>query len=173
MEIWMSKRLTPIAAAFLAVSLLFGGPAASQSMPPETMAAARELVAAMRAGEQFKAVLPIILQQLKPIITQGRPEVARDFDAVLPALQELVNTRSDAMASMLEGIVAVYARNFTVEEMRQITAFYGQPIGQKLLDKMPIVAQESMAVGQQWGQSIATELQKLVTEELRKRGHKI
>ena len=169
----MAKRRTPIAAAILAVSILLSGPAAAQSPSPESMIAARELVVAMRAGEQFKAVLPILLQQLKPIITQGRPEVARDFDAVLPALQELVSTRSDAMAKMLEGIVEVYARNFTVAEMRQITAFYGQPIGQKLLDKMPVVAQESMAVGQQFGQSIATELQRLVTEELRKRGHKL
>jgi len=173
MEILMPKRHTPIPAVFLAVSILFCGPAAAQSSSPEAMAAARELVVAMRASEQFKAVLPIILQQLKPIITQGRPEVARDFDALLPALQELVNSHSDAMAKMLEGIVEVYARNFTAEEMRQITGFYGQPIGQKLLDKMPVVAQESMAVGQQFGQSIATELQRLVTEELRKRGHKI
>src|SRR5712671_3112841 len=166
MEVLMPKRLTPIAAVFLAVSILVGGQAAAQTPSPEALTVARELVVAMRAGQQFRAVLPIILQQLKPIITQGRPEVARDFDAVLPALQELVNTRSDAMASMLEGIVAVYARNFTVEEMRQITAFYGQPIGQKLLDKMPIVAQESMAVGQQWGQSMAPELQRLITAEL-------
>jgi hypothetical protein len=57
--------------------------------------------------------------------------------------------------------------------MRQLITFYRQPIGQKLLEKTPIVAQESMAVGQQFGQSIAVELQRLVTEELRKRGHKI
>ena len=169
----MPKRLNPIAAAFLVVSILASGPTAAQTPSPEAMTVARELVVAMRAAEQFKAVLPLILQQLKPIITQGRPEVARDFDAVLPALQELVNSNSDAMKSMLEGIVAVYARNFNIEEMRQITAFYGQPIGQKLLDKMPVVAQESMAVGQQFGQSIATELQRLVIEELRKRGHRI
>src|SRR5947207_6672728 len=173
MEVFMPKRLAPIAAMFVAFSIVVGGPAALQSVSPEATSAARELVAAMRAAEQFKALLPLILQQLKPVITQGRPEVARDFDAVLPALQEAVNSHSDAMATMLEGIVAVYARNFTVDEMRQITAFYRQPIGQKLLDKMPVVAQESMTVGQQFGQSIATELQRLVTEELRKRGHKI
>jgi len=173
MEILMPKLLTPIAAVLLAVSILVGGQAAAQTPSPEALTVARELVVAMRAGQQFRAVLPLILQQLKPVITQGRPEVARDFDAVLPALQEVINSRSDAMAAMLEGIVAVYARNFTIEEMRQITAFYGQPVGQKLLDKMPVVAQESMDVGRQFGQSIAGELQRLVIEELRKRGHKI
>ena len=87
----MPKRLTPIVAVFLAVSILVGGRAAAQTPSPEAMTVARELVVAMRAGEQFKAVLPLILQQLKPVITQGRPEVARDFDAVLPALQEVIN----------------------------------------------------------------------------------
>jgi len=169
----MPTRFTPFAAGFLAVCLFVSTPAASQTPSPEATAAARELVVAMRAAEQFKAVLPIIMQQLKPVITQGRPEVARDFDAVLPALQEVVNTRGDAMVTLIDGIVAVYARNFTVDEMRQITAFYQQPIGQKLLEKMPVVAQESMTVGQQWGQSIAGELQRLVTEELRKRGHRL
>src|SRR5262245_20786833 len=118
MEVWMPKRLTSIAAIFLVIAIFSGGPAASQSASPEATSTARDLIIAMRAADQFKALLPLILQQLKPIITQGRPEVARDFDAVLPALQELVNTRSDAMAAMLEGLVAVYARNFTVEEMR-------------------------------------------------------
>ena len=98
---------------------------------------------------------------------------AADDDTRITALGLDAAPRSDAMAAMLEGIVAVYARNFTIEEMRQITAFYGQPVGQKLLDKMPVVAQESMDVGRQFGQSIAGELQRLVIEELRKRGHKI
>jgi uncharacterized protein len=162
MEVWMSK--TPIAAAFLAVALLFGGPAASQSS---------ELIVTMRVADQFKALLPVIMQQLKPIITQGRPEVTRDFDAMVPIMLEIVNTRSDAMTTMIDGIVAVYARNFTVDEMRQLTAFFRQPLGQKLLERTPVVTQESMAVGQQFGQSIAGELQRLVIEELRKRGHRI
>ena len=57
--------------------------------------------------------------------------------------------------------------------MRQLTAFYRQPIGQKLLEKQPAIVQESMAVGQKFGQAVAAELQARIVEELRKRGHKI
>jgi hypothetical protein len=33
--------------------------------------------------------------------------------------------------------------------------------------------QDSMAIGQKFGQSVATEMQNRIVEELRKRGHKI
>jgi uncharacterized protein len=165
----MTRRSAPFA-AILAVTLIFGGPAAAQTASPEAIAAARELVVVMRAAEQLKAILPLIMQQLKPAIVQGRPEVERDFDVMVPIMLDIANTRS---AVMIEEVVAVYARNFTAGEMQQLIAFYRAPVGQKFLEKMPSVMQESMAVGQKFGQSVAVELRARVIEELRKRGHKI
>jgi uncharacterized protein len=162
-----------VAAAFLTAMLLYGGPAAAQTASPDALAAGRELVVAMRGAEQFKTIVPLMLQQLKPAIVQGRPEVARDFDAMVPVLQELLTTQSAGMAKLLEDIAAIYARHFTVDEMRQLIAFYRAPLGQKLLDKMPTITQESMTAGQAFGQVLAGELQKRVVDELRKRGHKI
>jgi hypothetical protein len=71
----MPKHPAPIGAAFLAVTLLCGGPAVSQTPSSDAMAAARELVVTMRGADQFTAVLPMIMQQLRPAIVQGRPEV--------------------------------------------------------------------------------------------------
>jgi hypothetical protein len=44
------------------------GAARAQSPTPETMAAAHELVVTMRSADQFKALLPIIMKNLKPAI---------------------------------------------------------------------------------------------------------
>ena len=49
--------------------------------------------------------------------------------------------------------------------------YYDKP--QKFLDKMPTVMQESMSVGQAFGQRIAGELRSRMIEELRKKGHDI
>jgi hypothetical protein len=57
--------------------------------------------------------------------------------------------------------------------LRQIQAFYRTPAGQKLLEKLPVITQESFAVGNKFGQGIANELRGKVIEELRKRGHTI
>jgi hypothetical protein len=73
----------------------------------------------------------------------------------------------------VDGIALIYARNFTADELRQLTAFYRGPIGQKFLEKMPQIAQESMAMGQKFGQELAGNLRDRIIEELRKRGHNI
>jgi hypothetical protein len=170
----MHRRAASIAVALtiLSLALWSGRPAAAQSAPPppDAIAAARELVTASRAADQLKTLLPLFMQQLKPAIVQGRAEVARDYDAIMPQLIESMNARSEAFA---EGVATVYARNFTADELRQLAEFYRGPIGQKFLEKMPVIAQESLAMGQKFGQEIAGELRSRMIDELRKRGHSI
>jgi len=156
--------------ACIAMCLSAAVPVRAQSPDPEALAAARELLVAMRFSDQFKAIMPTVLRALKPAIVQNRPEVERDFDAVVPLLMEGMSTRLNELG---EGTAVIYAANFTTAELRDITAFYRTPTGQKFLQKAPAVMQQSMAMGQRFGQAISGELQSRMTEELRKRGHKI
>ena len=155
-------------AAVLAVTLLAVAPASAQS--PEGLAAARELMTVMRSGDQFKAIMPSIMQALKPAIVQNRPDVDREFDALVPKLMDAMNSRVD---EMLEKIAGIYARNFTVAEIKEITAFYRGPTGQKFVQRLPNVMQESLTVGQQFGRTIGVELQSRMVDELRKKGYAV
>ena len=155
-------------AAWLAISLMSAAPAPAQS--PETVAAAKDLMAVMRSSDNFKAMMPSIMQALKPAIVQGRPEVDRDFDALVAPLLGAMNSRLD---EIIDKVAGIYARNFTAAELREVTAFYRGPTGQKFVQKLPGVMQESLVVGQQFGQQIAGELQQRMIEELRKKGHNI
>lgn len=166
----MPKRPMMFAVSILAATLLYGGPAAAQTPPPDALAAAKELVVTMRAADQLKNLFPIIMQQLKPAIVQGRPQVEKDYDAIMPALVEGMLARSGELIDLMAD---VYARNFTAAEIRQISAFYRGPVGQKFLEKMPAITQESMSAGQKWGQTVAGEMRGRIIEELRKRGHNI
>jgi hypothetical protein len=160
-------------AGFIALCLTGPDPAAAQPATAPTqdaLAAARELVQVARATDQLKLILPSIIQALKPAVVQGRPEVEKDFDAFAPALLDNMTAR---LPEFVAEIVVIYARNFTPEEMRQMTAFYRTPVGQKLLEKLPTVTQESMRVGQAWGQRIGADVQNRMIEELRKKGHNI
>jgi hypothetical protein len=165
----MMRLITFAAAAALTV-LFAAGPVRAQNLSPEAAAAARELIEASRAADQFKTLLPLITQQLKPVIVQGRPEVERDYDTIMPLMSELAQRQ---FARMSDEMAAIYARNFSVEEMRQLTAFYKSPIGQTFLERFPAVAQQSLMVGQKFGQSLVKEMQEVLTDELRKRGHKL
>ena len=156
--------------AGLTAALLASSPAPAQTPAPDAMDAARELVTTMQAGDQFKALLPIIMKNLKPAIVQNRPDVDRDYDAIMPLL---VASMSARVNEIVEEITALYARTFTADELRAVTAFYHGAVGQKFLQKQPVIMQESMAIGQKFGQSVAGELQNRMVEELRKRGHNI
>jgi hypothetical protein len=152
----------------LTVSLLATGPAVAQEPSQEALTAARELVVVIKAGDQFKAVLPAIVQALKPAVVQGRAAIERDFDAIMTVLVEGMGARASELSEPLAG---VYARNFTAAELRELIVFYRSPAGQKLVDRTPVLAQQSMAVGQQFATRLMEDLKGRVTEELRKRGH--
>jgi uncharacterized protein len=165
MENSMSKPVFRIAGL---VALLLLTPALAQSVDASAEAAARELVATMNIQDQFKALLPMIMKSIKPAIVQNRPDVERDYDALVPVLMAGMQAR---LSEMSEAVVAVYASNFSAEELRAATAFYRTPAGQKFLLKMPIVTQQTMALGQKLGRSVGAEAQKRMIEELRSKGH--
>jgi uncharacterized protein len=163
--------------ALVVASLVQAGPGVAQGpaqapaeAPADAVAAAKELVTTMRLAEQLKTLLPIIMQGLKPAIVQNRPEVERDYDALLPLMLEVTNQR---IGEYIEVMATIYARNFTADELRQVAAFYQTPTGRKMLEKLPSLTQESMMAGQRFGQALSKEFESRIKDELRKRGHNI
>jgi hypothetical protein len=155
----------------VACLLLLAAPATlAQTPTPDAMAAARSLVNTMKLADQYKALLPAILLGLKPALTQDRPEIEQDYDAMMPMIADAF---TPYYTSMVDGVAAVYAGNFTAAELRDIEAFYRQPTGQKMLEKMPVVGQQALAVGQQIGRKAAEDLRQRLTEALRQKGHKL
>jgi uncharacterized protein len=164
--------LHPIKGLMIAGSvLLFSiGATQAQTPSPEAMTAARELVATLRLSDQYKALLPVILLGLKPTLTQDRPEIERDYDAMMSTI---VDAYTPYYNAMVDGIATVYANSFSVEELRQIEAFYRQPVGQKYLEKSPAILQQSVQIGQDTGRKATEALRARLTELLRQKGHKL
>src|SRR5580704_4474238 len=120
------------------------GTARAQTPSPEAMAAARDLVTTLKLSDQYKALLPVILLNLKPTLVQDRPEIERDYDAMTAMIAD---TYTPFYNEMLDGAAAVYATNFTTDEMRQMEAFYRLPVGQKLLERSQGIAQQTSQIG--------------------------
>ena len=160
-----------VAATVLALNVLAASPLRAQapsgaSAPAENLAAARELVQVMKATDQFKALLPTIFEGLKPAFVQGRPEMAKEYDAIMPII---INGASQRLAAFGDMLANIYAQNFSVDELHDLTAFYRSPTGQKLIARQPTIARASMVAGQQFGQTLVADLKEQITEELRKR----
>jgi hypothetical protein len=155
----------------VACLLLFSASVSRAETPaPDAMEAARSLVTTMKLADQYKALLPAIMLSLRPALTQDRPEIERDYDAMMPAITDAFTPYYSAM---VDGVATVYATNFTAAELREIEAFYRQPVGQKMLEKLPVISQQALAVGQEIGRKAAEDLRQRLTEALRQKGHKL
>ncbi|HEX4461745.1 MAG TPA: DUF2059 domain-containing protein [Polyangia bacterium] len=58
-------------------------------------------------------------------------------------------------------IVPIYDQNLSQEDIRELIKFYGSPTGKKFVSVLPKITEESMAVGQTWGNQL---VQKVITK---------
>ena len=162
----MSKHLM-----IIGVMLLFSiSTAPAQTPSPEALAVARSLISTMKLTDQYKALLPVILLSIKPALVQGRPEIERDYDAMAA---QIADAYAPYYSSMVDSAASLYASNFTVDELREIDAFYRLPVGQKLLQKSLPITQQSMQIGQDASRKAAEDLRIRLTDLLRQKGHKM
>jgi len=156
----------------IAASMLLSSICASlaQTSSPDAMAAARTLVNTLKLPDQYRPLLPALMLTLKPALVQDKPEIERDYDAMMPVIEDAYKQYNTAM---LNDVAAVYANNFTVVELRELETFYRQPVGQKLLAKWQTITQQTNQVAQDASRKAAEDLRTRLTEALRQKGHKL
>ena len=158
----MSKRLTIIGVLLLLSTCM----ASAQTPSPDAMTAARTLVHTLKLSDQFRALLPGILLSIKPVLTQDRPEMERDFDAMAPKIAESYAPHFNAM---VDAAATAYASNFSVDELREMEAFYSKPAGQKLLQKSQAVAQQIDQIGRDGSRKAAEDLRVRLADVMRQK----
>jgi uncharacterized protein len=153
-----------VVAAF-AAALFAAGPARAQTpdtpVAPANLAAARAVVSAMKLEDQFKANIPSLMANLKPMIAQNRPEVEKQFDAMMPTFQQQAMQR---LGELTDAMVTIYARNFTVDELHVIAVFDATPTGQKLIEANATINAQSMQAIGQWERTLADDIKKQMGE---------
>ncbi len=110
------------------IILVVAGQAGAQTSPAtppsaENLAAARELVAVSRATDRFQFIVPKIFQSLKAAIVQNDPEMEKQYDAMMPVLEQKAQQR---MGELIDAVAVIYANNFTADELHDMTAFLGR-----------------------------------------------
>ncbi|MGY0391292.1 DUF2059 domain-containing protein [Bizionia sp. KMM 8389] len=64
----------------------------------------------------------------------------------------------------LEGLFGdmaeLYMAEFTLDEIKELTAFYKTEVGKKLASKQSLMTQKGMALGQNWGMEVSKIAQK-------------
>jgi len=61
------------------------------------------------------------------------------------------------MGTLIEQIIPLYDKYYTLADLKAINAFYQGPTGQKVLSTSPQLFQESLTIGHQWGEKMGKE----------------
>jgi len=141
--------------ATCAISLVlsFGIPASSSSdIPSEKEQAIRKLMEMIGAADLGDQVSQQLLSQMRLSFPQVPESLLVEF------------TESLDPAELTELTIPIYDRHFTMEELQALIDFYTTPVGQQVVKKLPLVAQESIVIGQQWGETKALEIMQRLAE---------
>jgi hypothetical protein len=55
---------------------------------------------------------------------------------------------------LLYECVPVYDKYYTHDEIKELIKFYESPLGRKMVDTNPLILNETMAIGQRWGEKL-------------------
>ena len=68
----------------------------------------------------------------------------------------------DVMGSLIDLLVPVYKKHFSEQDLKDAIEMYKTPIGKKISEKTPIIAQETMQASMQWGMELTQKMQKYI-----------
>jgi hypothetical protein len=69
--------------------------------------------------------------------------------------------------SLLYACIPPYSKYYTHDEIKQLIAFYESPLGRRSVEVTPLLTQETMAIGQSWGEKFGVD----IVNELIKEGY--
>lgn len=137
----------------LLICLLLSGFTSAEQASPESIKA---LLKATGSGDLGVQVLNQMVPALKKMIPDAPETFWTDF-------------MSEVDASDLEDLVVpIYQKYLTTSDIEEINRFYQTQAGKKMIRVQPAIMQESMAVGQLWGQELAQKVLMRYEQEKKK-----
>jgi hypothetical protein len=143
----------------------------AQAGEAELDAKIEELMAMTNMTAMMRQIAPQIFSQITTVIRNASPDIPKN--EIEAFRQEILSLFDRSMPQFTASMKPIYKKHFNEADIDAMIAFYETPTGQKAIRKLPMLMQESIAVGQVWGAQIGREAMRRVKERLREKGYKI
>jgi hypothetical protein len=151
-----------------AVAVLLAGafslPVRAQEVSEEHLAAARDALASINATDRYDNILPSLAERLKAEFIQASPNFQEQISA---GVDEVALSLASRRADLEREAATIYAKTFTLEELKAISGFYASEAGKKLLTNGPLVSRELGKAAEIWANGISRDLTAQSTQKLR------
>jgi uncharacterized protein len=142
-------------------------PAPLKPVSPTALQAAKDLLAVKLVTQIYANAIPNIVQRAKDTFLANNLSYQKDLNEV--ALMVAQN-EAGKEKEIGEQMAKIYANDFTEQELKDLTAFYKSPLGQKVLAQEPRSIQSSMVYMNQWAQGMSESVVNEFRAEMKKRG---
>ncbi|RBQ03627.1 DUF2059 domain-containing protein [Pedobacter miscanthi] len=78
-----------------------------------------------------------------------------------------VELNKNVINQLVDLVLPIYQKHLTEADLQGVIAFYETPVGKKFAEKTPLITQESMMAGQEWGKQIGQK----VVDKLKAKGY--
>jgi len=106
--------------------------------------------------ESYKVAITQMVGMMKQQYPNVDAAIWEEFE------KEFLNT---SLNDLVEMLVPVYSKHMTQADLKNVIAFYQTPTGKKYADKTPLIMQESMQVGQEWGVKLGEDFVKKMKDK--------
>jgi len=100
-------------------------------------------------------------------ITQMQIDADPKLKVIEPAIEAFF-TKYMGWEAQRGDIAALYAKNYTAQELKELNTFYQTPLGQKTVQLMPQLAAASAKIGQSKMMKHFPEMRAMIETELQK-----
>jgi hypothetical protein len=142
-------------------------PAPLKPVSASAMAAAKDLLAVKNVSQIYANAVPNIVQRAKDAFLANNLNYQKDLNEVAVLVAQTLAGREKEIG---EQMAKIYANDFTEQELKDLTAFYKSPLGQKVLTMEPQAIQASMNYMGQWAQAFSETVATEFRNEMKKRG---
>ncbi len=157
------QRFASLSTIFVAAMMGFSMPSWSQEATPEHLAAAREAVSASQSTASLDAILPNLGEQAKGQLIANRPDAADKLNTIV---DEATIALASRRGSLEDEVARIYARIFTIEELKQVTTFYQTEAGAKLIRETPVIARSIEEAARVWSAGVQRDLQQEIQKKI-------
>ncbi len=151
-----------------AVAILFSGAftvsARAQEVSEAQLAAARDAIAALNVTDRYDNILPNLAERLKAQFIQASPNFQGQISNVV---DEQALVLAPRRADLEKEAATIYAKSFSVDELKSISTFFNTEAGKKLLTNQPLVSRELTKAAEIWANGISRDLTNQSSEKLR------
>jgi hypothetical protein len=163
-------RPTILACALLLLSSFSSHSADAPSVPDSKQAAIIKLMEITGSDQMGKMFAGMFISQSAQAMQIAYPEMpARAVEVISDVVNQVVGTEL-ATGDLQRSLIPVYDRHFSEEEINALIAFYESPVGQKSIQVMPKLTEESTMVGQTWAKKLSGKLQVELTQRFQQEG---